>query len=99
MQLTRDILLDEESRMLSESVADFREQVLVEKARDLDEEATSGVVEEAFKRTASLGLTGALVSEEAGGQGMDSFPSALLWRKWPRDRPGSLRSCFLTTWR
>lgn len=72
MQLTRDILLDEESRMLRRTVAEFREQVLADRARDLDEEASSGVVEDAFKRAASLGLAAALVSEEAGGQGMDT---------------------------
>jgi len=77
MRLTRDVNLDEESRMLCRSVAEFREQVLADRARDLDEEASSGVVEDAFKRAASLGLAAALVSEEAGGQGMDSFSFCL----------------------
>jgi acyl-CoA dehydrogenase len=77
VQLTRDVLLDEESRMLSRTVAEFREQVLADRARDLDEEASSGIVEETFKRAASLGLAAALVSEEAGGQGMDTFSFCL----------------------
>jgi alkylation response protein AidB-like acyl-CoA dehydrogenase len=77
MQLTRDTLLDEECRMLTQTVSEFREQVLTEKARDLDEEASSGVVEEVFKHSAALGLTGALSCEASGGQGMDSFAFCL----------------------
>lgn len=75
MQLTRDSLLDEESRMLLESLATFRLEVLDELSLEMDESPASGRVEEAWKKSASLGLSDALLSEEKGGQGMgaDSF--------------------------
>ena len=72
MKLTRELLLDDERRMLLESVADYRKAVLDEAAREMDESPASGKVEEAWRKAGSLGLASALVSEEGGGQGMDA---------------------------
>ena len=72
MKVTRELLLDDKRRMLLESVAAFRTDVLEEIAREMDESPASGKVEEAWKRAGSLGLASALVSEEGGGQGMDA---------------------------
>ena len=54
MKLTRDRVLDEESRMLVRSVADFREQVIDGSAREMDEFPSSGVIEKAWRSAASL---------------------------------------------
>ena len=72
MKLTRELLLDDERRMLLESVADYRKAVLDDTAREMDESPASGKVEEAWRKAGSLGLTAALVSEKGGGQGMDA---------------------------
>jgi alkylation response protein AidB-like acyl-CoA dehydrogenase len=75
---TRELLLDDERRMLLESVAAFRTDVLEETAREMDESPASGKVEEAWRKAGSLGLASSLVSEEGGGQGMDAFSFCLV---------------------
>lgn len=77
MELTRDLVLDEEGRMLVRSVSGFREQVIDGSAREMDEFPSSGVIEKAWRSAASLGLTSALLSERSGGQGMDTYSFCL----------------------
>ncbi|MBU4240231.1 MAG: acyl-CoA dehydrogenase family protein [Actinobacteria bacterium] len=77
MELTRDLMLDQESRMLVRSVAEFREQVIDGSAREMDEFPSSGVIEKAWKSAASLGLVSALLGEGSGGQGMDIYSFCL----------------------
>jgi alkylation response protein AidB-like acyl-CoA dehydrogenase len=72
VKLTSELLLDDERRMLLESVADYRKAVLDEAAREIDESPASGKVEEAWRKAGSIGLAASLVSEEGGGQGMDT---------------------------
>ncbi len=80
--------MEMESRMLRESVADFRRQEIDDRARALDEEAASGVVEELFGKLAGLGLTAALLSEQAGGQGMDIYSFCLALEEVARGSAG-----------
>lgn len=77
MKPTRDLLLDDEKRMLLESVSDFRQQVLDDIAQELDDNPGSGKVDEAFRRASQVGLAAALLSERSGGQGMDAYSFCL----------------------
>ena len=77
MELTRDLLLDSERRLLLESVSGFRTAVLEEAAREMDESPAAGSVEKAWKGAGPTGLTAALVSAGAGGQGMDTYSFCL----------------------
>lgn len=74
--------------MLRESVAEFRRQEIDDRARALDEEAASGVAEELFGKLAPLGLSSALLSEEAGGQEMDARSFCLALREVARGSAG-----------
>jgi alkylation response protein AidB-like acyl-CoA dehydrogenase len=82
------MMLDDERRMLLESVADYRKAVLDETAREMDESPASGKVEEAWKKAGSLGLASALVSEEGGGQGMDARSFSLVLCELARSSAG-----------
>jgi alkylation response protein AidB-like acyl-CoA dehydrogenase len=88
VKLTRELLLDDERRMLLESVAAFRTDVLEATARETDESPASGKVEEAWKKAGSLGLTSAIVSEQAGGQGMDAYSFCLVLSEMARASAG-----------
>ncbi len=80
--------MEMESRMLRESVADFRRRAIDERARRLDEEAASGVAEELFAKLAGMGLTASLLSEEAGGQGADLYSFCLALQEVARGSAG-----------
>jgi len=77
MEFTRDALLGDESRMLASSVRDFRAAEIDDAARELDEDPESGLAESLFRTAESLGLADALLSEKAGGQGMDAMSFCL----------------------
>ncbi len=88
MELTRDLLLGEEQRMLVESVSGFRADVLDDIARDIDEEPTSGKVADAFERAARVGLAASLLSDGAGGQEMDVYSFCLALTEVSRGSAG-----------
>ena len=88
MEFTRDLMLDEEGRMLVRSVAEFRKQVIEESAREMDEFPSSGVIERNWKRVASLGLASALLGEGSGGQGMDAHSFCLALTEVARGSAG-----------
>lgn len=77
MRTSRDLLLDAERKMLVESICRFRDEVIEESRREIDEFPDSGKVEELWKKSASLGLTSALLGEESGGQEMDVYSFCL----------------------
>jgi len=88
MEFTRDLLLDDERRMLLESVSSFRAQVLDEFAREMDERPSSGRVEEVWKQAGPLGITEALLSGDKGGQGMDIYSFCLVLEEVARSSAG-----------
>jgi len=61
--------LDEQHRVLRQSVREFAESVIAPKARELDEKEQFSV--EITKQMGELGLFGIFVPEEYGGAGMD----------------------------
>jgi alkylation response protein AidB-like acyl-CoA dehydrogenase len=88
MELSRDLILGEEQKMLVESLSAFRRDALDDIARDIDEEPDSGKVAEAFRRGAGVGLADALLSEGAGGQGMDVYSFCLALTEVSRGSAG-----------
>lgn len=88
MSPNRGASMELERRMLRDSVAGFRKREIDERARELDEEAASGVVEKLFGGLAPLGLATALLSEETGGQGMDTLSFCQALRETARGSAG-----------
>lgn len=86
--LERYQMLDEEKRLLLDSISSFRTTVLDDVARELDESPHSGKVEEVWRKTSSLGLTSALLSVESGGQGMDYYSFCLVLSEVARASAG-----------
>jgi len=86
--LERYQMLDEEKRLLLDSISSFRTTVLDDAARELDETPHSGRVEEVWRKTSSLGLPSALLSEQAGGQGMDYYSFCLVLSEVARASAG-----------
>lgn len=89
MNATRDMLLDDERRMLLESVTAFRRENLDDSAREMDETPGSTLVDDAWSRAAAAGLTAALLKDEScGGQCMDAYSFCLALTEVARAQAG-----------
>jgi butyryl-CoA dehydrogenase len=70
------IELNEEQRMLRDSVRRFAQEVVAPKAKEIDQSGEFPV--DFVKQAAELGLTGVAVPEEWGGAGMDAVAYCLV---------------------
>jgi len=68
--------LNEEQRLLRDSVREFAEQEVRPNAKEIDE--TGRFPEDFFRQAGELGLAGVAVPEEYGGAGMNSLAYALV---------------------
>ena len=71
-----EIELNEEQKLLRETVRRFAEEVVRPRAKEIDE--TGEFPREFFDQAGELGLTGVAIAEEHGGAGMDTLSYCLV---------------------
>lgn len=69
------IRLNDEQRLLNETLLNFASRSLIPKAEEIDEK--EGFNKESFKEMASIGLLGITAKEEYGGTGLGAFEATL----------------------
>ncbi len=68
-----DVTEEQEYRILRETASAYAARELAPRAEQLDFEPTSGRVKEAMSKAVDMGMLAALIPEDSGGGGMDSY--------------------------